>query len=162
MNRRALGVFQSAGADVDHGTMTVRLDRGLVAEALKTAPSSYELASRNPARQLMFGGNIINFTLVAGPPNVHDFERGRRAGNLRDYHELVSLAQHFNCIHMLGNQVCAPIELPANTRHLDTYFANLTLTDKPFHVSAIGRGQGAGWHHDDGDFARALSRGSCR
>ncbi|HEV2507695.1 MAG TPA: trimethylamine methyltransferase family protein [Mesorhizobium sp.] len=154
MNRRALEVFQNAGADVDHGTMTVRLDRGLIAEALKTAPSSYTLASRNPARQLTFGGNIINFTLVAGPPNVHDFERGRRAGNLRDYHELVSLAQHFNCIHMLGNQVCAPIELSANTRHLDTYFANLTLTDKPFHVSAIGRGRAL-----DGITMMAISRG---
>jgi len=31
---------------------------------------------------------------------------------------------------MLGNQVCAPVELPANSRHLDTYLANLTLTDK--------------------------------
>ncbi|MCG7508328.1 trimethylamine methyltransferase family protein [Mesorhizobium retamae] len=154
MNSRALALFESAGADVDHTTMTVRLDRGLIAEALKTAPSSYTLTSRNPARRLTFGGNIINFTLVAGPPNVHDFERGRRAGNLRDYRELVSLAQHFNCIHMLGNQVCAPIELPANTRHLDTYFANLTLADKPFHVSAIGRGRAL-----DGITMMAIARG---
>ena len=68
-------------------------------------------------------------------------ERGRRSGNYRDYCDLVRLAQHFNCIHMLGNQVCAPVEMPANSRHLDTYFANLTLTDKSFHVSAIGRGR---------------------
>ncbi|TIU43592.1 MAG: methyltransferase, partial [Mesorhizobium sp.] len=88
-----------------------------------------------PAHAIHLGGNTINFTLVAGPPNVHDMERGRRAGNLRDYQDLVRLAQHFNCVHMLGNQVCAPIELPANSRHLDTYFANLTLTDKSFHVS---------------------------
>ena len=64
----------------------------------------------------------------------------QRAGSLADYRDLVRLAQHFNCIHMLGNQVCAPVELPANSRHLDTYLANLTLTDKSFHVSAIGRG----------------------
>ncbi len=40
---------------------------------------------------------------------------------MRDYCDLVRLAQHFNCIHMLGNQVCAPVELPANiapSRHL--------------------------------------------
>ncbi|WP_204312592.1 trimethylamine methyltransferase family protein, partial [Escherichia coli] len=56
--------------------------------------------------------------------------------------------------HMLGNQVCAPIELPANSRHLDTYFANLTLTDKCFHVSAIGRGRAL-----DGIEMMAISRG---
>ncbi|TGV95410.1 trimethylamine methyltransferase family protein, partial [Mesorhizobium sp. M2E.F.Ca.ET.154.01.1.1] len=103
--------------------------------------ASYTLTPRNTAHAIHLGGNTINFTLVAGPPNVHDMERGRRAGNLADYSDLVRLAQHFNCIHMLGNQVCAPIELPANSRHLDTYFANLTLTDKCFHVSAIGRGR---------------------
>ena len=81
-------------------------------------------------------------------------ERGRRAGNLADYRDLVRLAQHFNCIHMLGNQVCAPIELPANSRHLDTYLANLTLTDKSFHVSAIGRGRALDGIRDDGDRPR--------
>ncbi len=141
MSSRALALFERAGAIVDHATSTVRIDRGMVDEALKTTPSAFRLTPRNPERALQIGGNAINFTLVAGPPNVHDLERGRRAGNYRDYCDLVRLAQHFNCIHMLGNQVCAPIELPANSRHLDTYFANLTLTDKSFHVSAIGRGR---------------------
>ena len=154
MSPRALDLFAKAGASVDHATMTVRLDRGLVAEALKTAPSVYTLTPRNPARTVHLGGDTINFTLVAGPPNVHDMERGRRAGNYRDYQDLVRLAQHFNCITMLGNQVCAPIELPANSRHLDTYLANLTLTDKSFHVSAIGRGRAL-----DGISMMAISRG---
>ncbi len=154
MSARALALFERAGASVDHATQTVRLDRGLVAEALKTAPSAYTLTPRNPAHAVHLGGDTINFTLVAGPPNVHDMERGRRAGNLRDYQDLIRLAQHFNSIHMLGNQVCAPIELPANSRHLDTYFANLTLTDKSFHVSAIGKGRAL-----DGISMMAISRG---
>jgi trimethylamine--corrinoid protein Co-methyltransferase len=154
MSPRAVALFEKAGATVDHATQTVRLDRGLVAEALKTTPAAYTLSPRNPARKIHLGGDTINFTLVAGPPNVHDMERGRRAGNLRDYQDLVRLAQHFNCIHMLGNQVCAPVEMPANSRHLDTYFANLTLTDKAFHVSAIGRGRAL-----DGISMMAISRG---
>jgi trimethylamine--corrinoid protein Co-methyltransferase len=154
MSPRALALFEKAGATVDHTTQTVRLDRGLVAEALKTTPTAYTLTPRNPARTIHLGGDTINFTLVAGPPNVHDMERGRRAGNYRDYQDLVRLAQHFNCIHMLGNQVCAPVEMPANSRHLDTYFANLTLTDKAFHVSAIGRGRAL-----DGISMMAISRG---
>jgi trimethylamine--corrinoid protein Co-methyltransferase len=154
MNARALALFEKAGAKVDHATRNVRIDRGLVADALKTAPAHYTLTPRNPERRVVLGGNAINFTLVAGPPNVHDRERGRRAGNMRDYSDLVRLAQHFNCITMLGNQVCAPVELPANSRHLDTYLANLTLTDKSFHCTAIGRGRAL-----DGISMMAIARG---
>lgn len=154
MSPRALDLFEKAGATVDRSTANVCIDRGMVDAALRTAPSAFALTPRNPARAVYLGGNAINFTLVAGPPNVHDFERGRRAGNHRDYCDLVRLAQHFNAIHMLGNQVCAPVELPANSRHLDTYLANLTLTDKSFHVSAIGRGRAL-----DGVAMMAIARG---
>ena len=154
MSPRALALFEQAGASVDHASQTVKLDRGLVSDALRTVQSAFTLRSRNPERTVHLGGDAINFTLVAGPPNVHDMERGRRTGNLGDYHDLVRLAQHFNCVTMLGNQVCAPVELPANSRHLDTYLANLTLTDKAFHVSAIGRGRAL-----DGIAMMAISRG---
>jgi trimethylamine--corrinoid protein Co-methyltransferase len=154
MSTRALALFEKAGAIVDHTSQNVRIGRELVAEALKTTQPLYTLTPRNPERRVILGGNNINFTLVAGPPNVHDRERGRRAGNLSDYRDLVRLAQHFNSITMIGNQVCAPIELPANSRHLDTYFANLTLTDKSFHCTAIGRGRAL-----DGIEMMAISRG---
>ena len=49
-------------------------------------------------------------------------------------------AQFFNVIHLIGNQVCAPMELPANSRHLDTYLANLVWSDMAFHCSSIGAG----------------------
>jgi trimethylamine--corrinoid protein Co-methyltransferase len=154
MSAQALSIFETAGAEIDHASGLVRLDRGLVLDAVARAPSSFHLTPRNAANRLTLGGDAINFTLVAGPPNVHDMERGRRSGNYADYCDLVRLAQHFNCIHMLGNQVCAPTELPANSRHLDTYRANLTLTDKAFHVSAIGAGRAF-----DGVKMAALARG---
>jgi len=157
MSPRALSLFEAAGAKVDHARQNVRLDRGLVTEKIRTAPSSYALTPRNAANAVHLGGDTLNFTLVAGPPNVHDMERGRRAGNLADYSDFIRLAQHFNAITMIGNQVCAPIELPANNRHLDTYFANLTLSDKSFHVSAIGAGRAL-----DGIEMMAISRGLTR
>lgn len=154
MSARACDLFERAGATVERDTLTVRVGRDLVEEALKTAPAVYALTPRNRGNRVMLGENHINFTLVAGPPNVHDMERGRRAGNYQDYCDFMRLAQHFNAIHLAGNQVCAPIELPANTRHLDTYLANVTLTDKCFHVSAIGRGRAL-----DGIEIMALARG---
>ncbi len=55
-----------------------------------------------------------------------------------DYVTLVKLAQSFDVIHFLGNQPTSPQELPAPTRHLDTYRANLVYTDRAFHCLAIG------------------------
>ncbi len=153
-SERALDLFAAAGADVERATNMVRLDRGLVEKALKTAPASFSLTPRNRHHKLTFGGNHINFSLVAGPPNVHDLERGRRAGNYWDYCDFIRLAQYFNIIHMIGNQVVAPIELPANTRHLDTYNANLTYSDLTFLATAIGRGRAM-----DGINMMAISRG---
>lgn len=154
MSAEALALMRAAGATVGGTDHTVRLDRGLVAAALAQAPATFTLTPRNTARTLSFGGAALNFGLVAGPANVHDRIRGRRPGNLRDYGDMLRLAQTFNVIHLLGNQVCAPIELPANSRHLDTYLANLTLTDRAFHCSAIGAGRAL-----DAIHMTALARG---
>ena len=141
MSTRAMDLFEKAGALVDRESQTIRIDETLVKEALRTAPRRFTLTGRNPDKQLEIGGNALVFGLVAGPPNVHDRINGRRAGNLADYENFTRLAHYFNAIHILGNQVCAPIELPANSRHLDTYRTNLSLSDLSFHCSAIGRGR---------------------
>ena len=155
MSDRVINLFARAGAIVDRAEKIIRIDESLVAEALKSAPSSFTLTSRNPARRLWIGDNAMVFGLVAGPPNVHDRVNGRRPGNYADYKNFIRLAHHFNAIHILGNQVVAPIELPANSRHLDTYHANLTLSDRSFHCSAIGRARAI-----DGVNMMAIARGT--
>jgi trimethylamine---corrinoid protein Co-methyltransferase len=154
MSRRARDTLRAAGADVDEASGMVCVDRGLVERALATAPATFTLTPRNPARRVTLGGRHVNFGLVAGPPNVHDCERGRRAGNFRDYCDFIRLAQHFNAIHLIGNQVCAPVELPANSRHLDAYRANLTYSELAFHCTAIGAGRAV-----DGIRMMAIARG---
>ncbi|KAA3633958.1 MAG: methyltransferase [Proteobacteria bacterium] len=138
MGQRARQVFREAGAEVDEGTGNVRLDRGLVTACLDRTPGEFTLTPRNPRRRLHVGGHLGFSTLVAGPPSVHDCERGRRVGNFEDYCTLIKLAQSFEVIHAIGNQPTAPIELPAESRHLDTYLANILYSDKVFHCSAIG------------------------
>ena len=51
------------------------------------------------------------------------------------------LGQHFNVVSFFGNQAVAPTDLPVGTRHLDTTFASLTLSDKPFLATGIGGGR---------------------
>jgi len=155
MSSKALELFEKAGAIVDHDEQVIRIDESIVDAALATAPSSFTLTSRNPAKRLTLGGDALVFGLVAGPPNVHDRINGRRQGNMADYRNFTRLAHYFNAIHIIGNQVCAPIELPANSRHLDTYYANLTLSDLCYHCSAIGRGRAV-----DGIRMMAIARGA--
>ena len=150
-NVRAL--FAAAGAKIDDEGI-VRIDASIVEAALATVPRQFTLTPRNPDKRVHMGGDHLVFGLVAGPPNVHDRVNGRRSGNLADYQNFIRLAHHFNAIHMIGNQVTAPQELPANNRHLDTYFANLTLSDLSFHCTAIGRGRAM-----DGIRMMAISRG---
>jgi trimethylamine--corrinoid protein Co-methyltransferase len=154
MGNNALDLFDGAGAIVDREDRVVRIDENIVREALRTAPSQFTLTSRNPEKQIVLGGDNLVFGLVAGPPFVHDRLKGRRSGNLEDYRNFIRLAHTFNAIHLIGNQVTAPQELPANSRHLDTYFANLTLSDLCFHCTAIGRGRAM-----DGIRMMAISRG---
>lgn len=133
--------LRDVGAKVDDGTGIVRMDRALVTDLVAKAPETFTLTPWNPDRTVRIGGNVINFGMVSGPPNVHDAIRGRRPGNFADYKDLMKLAQSFNVITMFGNQTLAPTDLPANSRHLDTYLANLTMTDKVFSGMSIGSGR---------------------
>jgi len=154
MSDRVIDLFAAAGAIVDRAEKVIRVDESLIAAALKTTPERFTLTARNPAKRLTFGDRHVVFGLVAGPPNVHDRVNGRRSGNLADYENFIRLAHVFNAIHMIGNQVVAPQELPANNRHLDTYRANLTLSDLTYHCTAIGRGRAM-----DGIRMMAIARG---
>ena len=126
MSGHARAIFQAAGAEVDDSTMIVRADRGLIMDAISTAPDRFRLTPTNPHRALTIGGNHIHFGMVSGAPNAHDIRGGRRTGNFADYQKLIKLGQSFNVLHFFGNQTLAPNDLPANTRHLDATFAILT------------------------------------
>ncbi|MEM7224760.1 MAG: trimethylamine methyltransferase family protein [Pseudomonadota bacterium] len=154
MSPEALDLLESAGAKVDRDSQIVRIGAELIEQALATAPSQVTLTPRNPAHAVTLGGDHVVFGLVAGPPNVHDMERGRRPANLDDYRDLLRLAQSLNIVHVVGNQPVPPIELPAETRHLDCYLANVTFTDRVYHCTAIGAERAR-----DGIEMMALSRG---
>ena len=133
--------LKRAGCSVDEGEEIVRMDPAFVEEMVAKAPQSFTLTPRNPSHAITIGGNNINFGLVSGAPNAHDCIRGRRAGNFADFQDLIRLAQSFNCIHFMGNQALSPNDLPANTRHLDSMFAAITLSDKVTASMSIGAGR---------------------
>ncbi len=140
LGEQALNVFKKAGASVDDNGV-VRIEREQLLEIIAQAPETFTLTPRNPEQAIEIGGNIIHFGLVSGTPNVHDNINGRRAGNIEDYKKLISFGQYFNVLTFFGNQATAPIDLPVNSRHLDTTFINLTLSDKAFMATGMGGGR---------------------
>ena len=139
LHPEALQILGAAGAEVEPGTERVRLDRGLIREALAPAPESFTVHARNPAHDLTFGGSHINFGSVASAPNASDLESGRRPGSYVDYQNFLRLAQSLNVVHLLSGYPVEPVDLHPSTRHLDCVRDFLTLTDKVYHAYSLGR-----------------------
>ncbi len=131
----ALALLARAGAEVDEATRRVRLPRGLVETALRTAPRRFTLQARNPARSVEVGGESIALFPVSGPTMARDLVGGRRRGTYGDLVNFVKLAQQSPLLDAAYRCVEAA-DLPPATRHLDYLHAVIRYTDKP--VLAVG------------------------
>jgi trimethylamine---corrinoid protein Co-methyltransferase len=130
-------LFREAGQRVDDEGV-VRLDPDFVLEHIALAPASFELRARNPRRSVTIGGDHMVFTNVGGPPFV--LEDGvRRDAVFDDLERFIKLAHVYDQIDSQGGHPCEPSDLPLDSRHLDTQFAALTLSDKP-HMGALFTG----------------------
>jgi trimethylamine--corrinoid protein Co-methyltransferase len=139
MSAEALDVLARHGATVDRATGLVRFDRALVNEYMAKAPSTFTLHGRNPERNLVIGGDYINFHPVGGAPHVSDLDRGRRPGTYEDQVRLVKLHQSLECLHFGGGFIVEAQDLPVPTRHLDLYRAQAFYTDRVWAGRGIGR-----------------------
>ena len=135
---RALDRLAAAGATVDRSNRRVRMEGGLVEQLISTAPREFTLHARNPARNVKLGGRHLVFSSVGGPAFVSDLDRGRRAGNWRDFQDYVSLISALNVIHQEAGGPLEPTDLPVETRHLDMYACLATTLDKTWHCLGFG------------------------
>jgi trimethylamine---corrinoid protein Co-methyltransferase len=139
LDDEALDYFSRAGARVDRAARRVRIDRAQLLATIATAPASFTLHARNPARDVIIGGNRIVFSPVGGQAFSTNLERGRRAGTLADLEELIKITHALNVLHHGSDTLVEPTDLPAETRHLDALHALLRLTDKTVMGPARGR-----------------------
>jgi trimethylamine---corrinoid protein Co-methyltransferase len=117
---------------------TVRLDPGLVAERLATVPGQFTLEARNPAHNLRFGGGFGVYASVGGPAYVMCNDKGRRDGSFAEMVDFLRLVQGLNVLHQEGGCPFEPMDLPANTRHLDIYHAQIRHLDKSWQTQTLG------------------------
>ena len=132
-------MLRKAGADVDEAKKIVRFDPALVMENIALAPQEFELRARNPAHNLKVGGNNILFSSVGGPAFCSDLDNGRRPGNYDEMCDYLRVVQSLNIIHQEGGGAFEAMDLPAETRHLDLYLAQIRLLDKNCQSYALGR-----------------------
>ena len=128
----------AAGAEVNDDDRMVRCDPDMVAEFMALAPSSFSIKARNPAKSITLGGNHINFGPVGGPSFVTDLDRGRRAGTFAEMCDFTKVLQSLDIIHLGGIGSFEPMDLPAETRHLDRNYAAVTLHDKVWSANLLG------------------------
>jgi trimethylamine--corrinoid protein Co-methyltransferase len=140
LSANARRVYREAGCSVDEATMIVRIDRGLVAASLATAPHDITLHSVNADFHVSLSEGCVAFAPTSGPPNIMDTAGGRRAGTLQDFSNVVKLCQSFEVIHVLGSAAEAQ-DIPVHLRHLEITRAQLLLADKIPMMFSRGAGQ---------------------
>ncbi|MCB8946584.1 MAG: trimethylamine methyltransferase family protein [Ardenticatenaceae bacterium] len=111
---------------------TAFFDREMIAEYVAKAPSQFTQLARNPARNVVMGGNHICFAPVYGPPFVVSLDRGRRDATLEDFRNFVKLTYMSDWLHHSGGTIVEPTDEPTHTRHLDMIYSHVKYSDKPF------------------------------
>lgn len=135
---RARAFYKRAGAAVDESELRVRFDRDMLMAEVRKSPPHFTLEARNPARNLKLGGRACVFTSVGGPAYVADNATGRRTGTYAEMCDYLKLIQSLNVIHQEGGGPFEPLDLPAESRHLDLYHAEITLLDKNWQGQGLG------------------------
>ncbi|MEL6271806.1 MAG: trimethylamine methyltransferase family protein, partial [Chloroflexota bacterium] len=126
----AVGILQEHGVDVRDET--AYFDEATVMEYVNKAPSQFTQIARNPANNVIVGGNHMIFAPVYGPPFYWTAERGRREAKLADFVDMVKLAYSSPYMTHSGGTIVEPTDEPTHTRHLDMVYAHLKYSDKPF------------------------------
>jgi len=140
LNASARDYFRGAGADVDEDSQLVRIDRGLVAAALDSAPGEFVLRGAVAEADVSIGGDNVAFVCVGGAPHISDLDRGKRPGSIEDTRNIIRLAEHFDVLHLQSPNVEAQ-DIPVHLRHYAVTEAQLTLSRKPFFIYSRGSRQ---------------------
>ena len=148
----SLQIWKEAGADVQGER--VRYPRGMCRSIVqRSAPREFTQYARNPARNVVIGGNRTVFAPAYGSPFVRNLDEGRRYARIEDFRNFVKLAYMATSLHHSGGTICEPVDLPVNKRHFDMVYAHMKYSDKPY--------MGSVTHPDRAQRHRGDDTGSC-
>jgi trimethylamine--corrinoid protein Co-methyltransferase len=137
----ARAAYARAGFDVEPSGERVAFEAAGLEALVAQAPAAFDLHARNPARTLRLGDGMAAFASVGGPAYCMDRAGGRRDGTYAEMCDFLRVVQSLEILHQEGGGGFEALDLPAETRHLDLYYAQITLLDKNWQPWGIGRGQ---------------------
>ncbi|MDJ0956237.1 MAG: trimethylamine methyltransferase family protein [Arenicellales bacterium] len=127
----ALGLWKEAGADVQGER--VRFEPGMCRSLIEqSAPAEFTQHARNPAKNVVIGGDNMVLVPAYGPPFIRNLDEGRRYASLKDFQNFVKLAYMSPGLHHSGGTLCEPVDVPVNKRHLDMVYSHMRYSDKCF------------------------------
>ncbi|MCP4469388.1 MAG: trimethylamine methyltransferase family protein [Gammaproteobacteria bacterium] len=141
LSKGACQRLAAAGFDVDDEINRGRFDPGLVESLIAQAPSSFTLQVKNPKKNIRIGDGCAVFTSVGGAAYVMDSDNGRRNGSYAEMCDFLRLVQSLDILHQDGGGGFEAMDLPAESRHLDLFYAQCTLLDKNWTPWTMGREQ---------------------
>ena len=128
------------GVSIDDDARHCRFDRGLVAEAMATAPAQWTLHGGTPETSSVWGGRHVVWCAVGGAPHISDLDGGKRPGTMEDSRNIMRLCEHYDVMHVQGPNVEAQ-DIDTAFRHLEVTRAQLVLSNKAPFVYCRGKGQ---------------------
>ena len=155
----AADLCKDAGADVKGER--VRFPRGMCRTIVRrSAPREFTQYARNPARNVVIGGNRTVFAPAYGSPFVRNLDEGRRYARIEDFRNFVKLAYMATSLHHSGGTICEPVDLPVNKRHFDMVYSHMKYSDKPYMGSVTHPERARRHGRDDEDPVRRRVHGS--
>ena len=134
-NDPALAILKEAGCSVDGNV--VRMSHSLVKEALKKAPESFHLYTRDGSRQHTVGGSEVIYN--PGSAAIYFIDRKThemRRANAADFRDLVRLTDALEHIHAQSTAM-VPADVPEIISDLYRLYVILRNSDKPIVTGAF-------------------------
>ena len=92
-SKRALKIWEDAGAEVDHEKKIVKVKSYLIEDALKQAPPAYTLGARDPQQNLTLDGNHVHLGTDGCGVEIIDIHTGvKRTTELQDVRDIARVA----------------------------------------------------------------------
>lgn len=138
LDAETLALWANAGAQVDHAQQRVWIDRGLLMPTVAQAPATFRWRARNPAHDLVIGGDYLTFFPQAGMAYVSALDLPRQTGTAAHAANFFKLGQLIPVLHSCFGSV-EPQDVPISARHLRGALMQYQLTDKAVTGALHGR-----------------------
>lgn len=139
-SKAAMDLFKDGGAVVDYSTRKVQIRPYMVEDAVRSAPSTIVLASRDGKNDYLVDGSRVGFTTFGAGVTVVDMDSGKvRNSTKADLEQTAIVADYLDTVDIYSHALTAQ-DVPASSVDLHEAEAFLSNTSKHcMHIDLANR-----------------------